>query len=136
MLSESSDLRCLLGEYKAGWQRGYTIATLFGKDSVKTCVKGLYGIPNVVLGHTYWTNTPIDTMRSIRLALRDELKKNGLDYWQSEVCIMSNDEEIGGGGGFDFSMKTALYVARMMHYDLVYGNACSWSWWRAAGENY
>ena len=24
----------------------------------------------------------------------------------------------------------------MMHYDLVYGNACSWSWWRAAGENY
>lgn len=136
VLSESSDLRCLLGEYKAGWQRGYTIATLFGKDSVKTCVKGLYGIPNVVLGHTYWTNTPIDTMRSIRLALRDELKKYGLDYWQSEVCIMSNDEEIGGGGGFDFSMKTALYVARMMHYDLVYGNACSWSWWRAAGENY
>ena len=136
VLSESSDLRCLLGEYKAGWQRGYTIATLFGKDSVKTCVKGLYGIPNVVLGHTYWTNTPIDTMRSIRLALRDELKKYGLDYWQSEVCIMSNDEEIGGGGGFDFYMKTALYVARMMHYDLVYGNACSWSWWRAAGENY
>lgn len=49
---------------------------------------------------------------------------------------MSNDKEIGGGGEYDFSMRTALYVARMIHYDLVYGNACSWSWWRAAGGNY
>lgn len=136
MLCESSDLRCLLGEYKAGWQRGYTLATLFGKDSTKTSVRNLYGIGNAVLGHAYWTNTPIDTMRSIRMKLRDELKKLGLEYWQSEVCIMSNDEEIGGGGGYDFSMKTALYVARMIHYDMVYGNASSWSWWRAAGGNY
>lgn len=136
LLNESSDLRCLLGEYMAGWQRGNTIATLFGKDSTKTCVKGLYGIPDVVLGHTYWTNTPTDTMRSIRMALRDRVRKYGIDYWQSEVCIMGNDEEIGGGANFDFSMKTALYVARMIHYDLVYGNACSWSWWRAAGGNY
>jgi hypothetical protein len=31
---------------------------------------------------------------------------------------MSNDKEIGGGSYFDFSMRTALYVARVMHYDL------------------
>ena len=136
MLCESSDLRCLLGEYMAGWQRGNTIETLFGKDSTKTNVRNLYGVGNAVLGHTYWTNTPIDTMKSIRTRLREKLNELGVDYWQSEVCIMSNDEEIGGGGGFDFSMKTALYVARMIHYDLVYGNACSWSWWRAAGGDY
>ena len=136
VLNESSDLRCLTGIYKAGWQRGNTIATLWGKDSTKTSVRGLYGIPDVVLGHTYWTNTPIDSMRISRMALRDILRSYGLDYWQSEVCIMSNDEEIGGGGGYDFSMKTALYVARMIHYDLVFGNACSWSWWRAAGGDY
>ena len=49
---------------------------------------------------------------------------------------MSNDEEIGGGGGYDFSMKTALYVARIIHHDLCYANAESWSWWRACGGNY
>ena len=49
---------------------------------------------------------------------------------------MSNDEEIGGGGGYDFSMKTALYVARIIHHDLTYADAESWSWWRACGGNY
>jgi O-glycosyl hydrolase len=49
---------------------------------------------------------------------------------------MGNDEEIGGGGGYDFSMKTALYVARVIHHDLVFADAESWSWWRAVGEDY
>ena len=54
----------------------------------------------------------------------------------TELCIMSHDEEIHGGGGFDFSMEEALYVARVMHYDLTVANARSWQWWRAAGGNY
>jgi O-glycosyl hydrolase len=33
-------------------------------------------------------------------------------------------------------MKTALYVARIIHHDLCYANARSWSWWRACGGNY
>ena len=49
---------------------------------------------------------------------------------------MSNDEEIGGGHGYDRTMKTALYVARMIHHDLVYANARTWQWWRAIGGDY
>ena len=49
---------------------------------------------------------------------------------------MNNDEEIGGGHYFDYSMRTALYVARVIHHDLGYGNAESWSWWRALGGDY
>ena len=75
-------------------------------------------------------------MKKIRLLLRDELKKYGVGFWQSEICIMSNDKEIGGGGGYDFTMKTALYVARIIHHDLCYANARSWSWWRACGADY
>jgi hypothetical protein len=30
-------------------------------------------------------------------------------------------------------MKTALYVARIIHHDLVYANASAWQWWRAVG---
>lgn len=136
VLNESSDLRCLLGIYEAGWERGNTIATLFGRDSTAIRVKGLPGIEDAVLGHAYWTNTPVEEMRRTRLAIRDAVRKYGISYWQSEVCIMDNDKEIGGGNGYDFSMNTALYVARMIHYDLVYGNASSWSWWRAAGGDY
>ena len=49
---------------------------------------------------------------------------------------MGNDEEIGGGGGYDFTMKTALYVARIIHHDIVYAGARSWQWWRSIGGDY
>ena len=75
-------------------------------------------------------------MREIREQLRDTIAKYGLKFWQTELCIMSNDEEIGGGGGYDFTMKTALYVARVIHHDLVFADAESWSWWRAVGGDY
>lgn len=75
-------------------------------------------------------------MKRIRQQLHDKLKERDAEFWQTELCIMSNDEEIGGGGGYDFTMKTGLYVARVIHHDLVYGHAKSWSWWRACGGNY
>lgn len=136
VVNESSDLRCLLGIYKTSWERGNTIRTLFSPDSTATCLGGIPQVAQLIAGHSYWTNTPVDYMRSIREQLRDTLSKYGLKFWQTELCIMSNDEEIGGGNGYDFTMKTALYVARVIHHDLVFANAESWSWWRAAGGNY
>ena len=93
-------------------------------------------MPRLILGHSYWTNTPVPYMKRIRQQLRDTCRHYGVKFWQSELCIMSNDEEIGGGGGYDFSMKTALYVARVIHHDLCYADAESWSWWRACGGDY
>ena len=75
-------------------------------------------------------------MKKVREELRDACRKYGIKFWQSEICIMSNDEEIGGGGGYDFTMKTALYVARVIHHDLKYADAESWSGWRACGGDY
>ena len=93
-------------------------------------------VPKLMVGHSYWTNTPVPYMRQIREQLRDTIAKYGLKFWQTELCIMGNDNEIGGGGGYDFGMKTALYVARVIHHDLVFADAESWSWWRAVGEDY
>jgi len=136
LVSESSDLRCLLGTHETDWTRGRELRAFFSKDSSKTYIGGLRHVKPVIAAHSYWTNTPLDYMRQIRLALRDTLRAMGLGYWQTELCVMGNDEEIGGGGGYDFSMKTALYVARVIHNDLVCGNASCWQWWRAVGEDY
>ena len=136
MVNESSDLRCLLGIYQTTWERGNTIRTFFSPDSTQTYLGVTQGVPRLILGHSYWTNTPIPYMRKIREQLRDTLKRYGARFWQSEICIMQNDQEIGGGGGYDFTMKTALYVARVIHHDLRYADAESWSWWRACGGNY
>ena len=136
MVDESSDLRCLLGIYETTWERGNTISTFFDKDSTATYLGDTPHVPRLILGHSYWTNTPIPYMKTIRQQLRDVCRAHGIGFWQTELCIMQNDKEIGGGGGYDFSMKTALYVARVIHHDLKYADAESWSWWRACGGDY
>lgn len=136
LVNESSDYRCMMGEHMAGWQRGYAIRSFFCPDSAETYVGNLPNVPHLMAGHSYWTNTPLEALRGYRCALRDSMGKYGVDFWQTETCIMGNDEEIGGGGGFDSTMKTALYVARIVHHDLVCADARSWQWWRAAGGDY
>jgi len=91
-------------------------------------------VPRLMAAHSYWTNTPLEDLRTIRMEMGNELKKNKVGFWQTELCIMSNDKEIGYGGGKDLTMKTALYVARVIHYDLVYANASAWQWWRSVGN--
>ena len=136
LMDESSDLRCLLGIHQTDWRRGHAISTFFSPDSTLTYVGNLPNVPHLMAAHSYWTNTPVPYMKRIREQLRDECKKYGIKFWQTEICIMSNDKEIGGGQGYDFTMKTALYVARVIHHDLTYADAESWSWWRACGGDY
>ena len=136
ILPESSDYRCMFGTHMTGPDRGYLIQSFFCPDSAETYVGNLRHVPALIAGHSYWTNTPVEAMKRYREELNDTLNKYGTGFWQSEVCIMGNDEEIGGGHGYDRTMKTALYVARMIHHDMVYAGARSWQWWRAVGGNY
>lgn len=136
LVNESSDYRCLLGIYHTDWQRGNAIRTFFCKDSTDTYLGSTPYVQPLIAAHSYWTNTPLTMLRDIRCALRNTLAKFHLGFWQTELCIMGNDAEIGGGGGYDFTMNTALYVARVIHHDLVMADAKSWQWWRAAGGDY
>jgi O-glycosyl hydrolase len=136
LVDESSDYRCLLGAHLTDWKRARGIRSFFCKDSVDSYLGETPNVPHLVAAHSYWTNTPLTALHDIRCALNDTLKKFHLRFWQTELCIMGNDVEIGGGGGYDFTMKTALYVARVIHHDLLYANASSWQWWRAAGGDY
>lgn len=136
LVNESSDYRCMFATHMTDWQRGYAIQSFFCPDSTDTYLGDTPGVPRLMAGHSYWTNTPLKSLRDIRVQLKDTLDKYGVQFWQTETCIMSNDEEIGGGGGFDRTMKTALYVARIIHHDLVYAGARSWQWWRAVGGDY
>ena len=136
LVNEASDYRCMFDTHIANWERGYEIQSFFHPDSTETYLGGTPNVPRLMVGHSYWTNTPLNNLRDIRCRLRDELNKQKLDFWQTETCIMGNDEEIGGGGGYDFTMKTALYVARIIHHDIVYAGARSWQWWRAVGGDY
>ena len=136
LVNESSDYRCMFSTHMTDWQRGHAIQSFFCPDSTDTYLGDLPNVPRLMAGHSYWTNTPLDALRAIRIQLKDTLDKYDVQFWQTETCIMANDKEIGGGGGFDRTMKTALYVARIIHHDIVYAGARSWQWWRAIGGDY
>lgn len=136
LVNESSDYRCMVGTHMTDDRRGFHFRRFFGKCDSETDVSSLPNVLKVMAGHTYWSNTPVPFMREMRIKVREEAEKHGVKFWQTEYCIMGNDEEIGGGGGYDFTMKTALYVARLIHNDLCFADAESWSWWRAAGGDY
>lgn len=136
LVNESSDYRCMFDTHMTNRERGYQIQSFFNPDSTATYLGDTPNVPRLIVGHSYWTNTPLSDLHDIRCQLRDTLNKYKTDFWQTETCIMGNDEEIGGGGGFDFTMKTALYVARIIHHDIVYAGARSWQWWRSIGGDY
>jgi len=132
LVSESFDYNCMYRTHQyTKLDRGYQIQSFFTPDSTSTYIGNVPNVPRLMAAHSYWTNTPISDLRKIRIEMGKELKKNKVNFWQTELCIMSNDNEIGGGGGVDLTMKTALYVARIIHHDFVYANASAWQWWRS-----
>jgi O-glycosyl hydrolase len=96
-------------------------------------------LPNVELcisAHSYHSVWPVEEqVRNRSLVHMMLLMTNpDLGYWMSEYCILQENDELGGGGGRDLGMKTALYVARIIHHDLVLTNAKSWQWWTAISQ--
>jgi len=134
LVSESFDYNCLFRVHpmvKA--DRGCQIQSFFNPDSTSSYIGNVLNVPRLMAAHSYWTDTPLSDLRKIRIELAKELKKDNVKFWQTELCVMGNDKEIGGGGGKDLTMKTALYIARVIHHDLVYANASAWQWWRSVG---
>ena len=86
LVNESSDLRCLLGTHMTDWQRARELSSLFSPDSTDTYVGACKNVLPVIAGHSYWTNTPLDFMRSVRRALLGAADSLGVSFWQTEIC--------------------------------------------------
>ncbi|MCM5664066.1 glycoside hydrolase [Galbibacter mesophilus] len=132
VIPEAADLRFLYSNHGRA-PRANQIESFFGesfKDD-KSYVGNYAKVPRKVSGHSYFTTWPVDSLISIRKELNKSLGKHQIDFWQSEFCILENTEDIGKGQKRDLGIKTALYVARVIHADLTLANAKSWQWWTA-----
>ena len=94
-ICEASDYRCMFATHMTDHERGYEIQSFFCPDSVDTYLGDTPNVLPLISGHSYWTTTPLNMLRDYRLRLRNTLDTYGVDFWQSETCIMGNDEEIG-----------------------------------------
>ncbi len=106
------------------------IHALFGPGS-PAFIGNLPAVEPVASGHSYFTTSPANRLKSVRQDLAAALQKEKVAFWQSEYCVLGdNDGEINGSGR-DLGMTTALYVARVIHTDITLANATSWQWWLA-----
>ncbi|HTJ53141.1 MAG TPA: glycoside hydrolase [Cyclobacteriaceae bacterium] len=111
--------------------RGDQITKLFNSQS-PLYVGGLSNVDKIISGHSYFTTAPAETLKDVRQNLFSKLSAASvpLEFWQSEYCILGNDDEIEANGK-DTGMTPALYVAKVIHHDLTVANASAWHWWLA-----
>jgi O-glycosyl hydrolase len=100
----------------------------FFRERKETYVGDQSQVARQVCAHSYFTEWPLWINRKVRKRMARTCEKRDLEYWMSEYCILKTTKEITGGGR-DLGMHTALYVSRVIHHDLVYGNASAWCWW-------
>ena len=117
--------------------RDNQIVEMFAPNGIHN-ISNLKHVAPIVSGHSYWTTWPLDQMISKRKMLRQTIQtvlSPEFSYWQTEYNPMeSNEDNPQGGNGRDLSINTALYNARVIHYDLTCANAASWQWWTAFSE--
>jgi O-glycosyl hydrolase len=111
--------------------RGNQIDEFFNQSSSRY-LGNLPSVDRVISAHSYFTTMPLETLTGVRKNVKDKIRTASvpLEFWQSEYCILGDQEEIKGPGK-DRSMATALYVARLIHHDLTVADASAWHWWLA-----
>jgi hypothetical protein len=81
--------------------------------------------------HSYFTTSPYATAVALRKEVKAKIAEKNIGYWMSEYCILGDNAGEINGNGKDLGIDPALYVARVIHNDLVNANASSWQWWTA-----
>ena len=95
----------------------------------------LKSVEKIICGHSYFTTSPETELVKKRMDLGNKIKQKNINYWQSEYCILGDNAGEINGGGMDLGMKTALYVAKVIHSDLTVANASAWHWWLSVSAN-
>lgn len=130
LLAEAGHIRYLLNDDdKPG--KGNQIKDLFTAGSANY-IGNLKSVAPVIAAHSYFSTSPFKKSLEIRQRVSDGIAAvRGLSYWQSEYCILGDNEGEIGGGKRDTGMAAALYVAKVIYADLVAANAAAWQWWLA-----
>lgn len=102
----------------------------FWNKSSSSYLGNLSSVEKVISGHSYFSQPDLSTLVNSRSQLKSRMASinNEIGFWQSEYCILLNEDGTQGNGR-DLGIASALYIARVIHHDLVLANASSWQWW-------
>lgn len=134
VIPEAGQLNYLFAEKTNRPNQDQQIESFFSPSSPHY-VGNIPNVEKIISGHSYFTTSPEKVLTSTREEVRKSTSTFGLGFWQSEYCVLGNNAGEINGSGVDLGIKTALYVAKVIHADLVHANASSWSWWLAVSAN-
>lgn len=111
--------------------KGQQINTFFNRSSVDF-IGDLPMVDKVISGHSYFTTSPYNKAERTRKEVKERISLvNGLKFWQSEYCILGDNEGEIKGEKRDLGIRSGIYLAKVIHNDLVNANASAWHWWTA-----
>jgi O-Glycosyl hydrolase len=124
LISEAAMLTHLVGD--TGKNKNQIEA--FFKPSGSDYIGNVNHLAPVIAGHSYFTDNGNNQIISGRKRLSGKVSSYpGLTYWQSEYCMLGNGYKDGIEKPSE--MDGALFLAKMIHNDLVAGNAAAWQFW-------
>lgn len=148
LLGETSNLRQLYDESPYIRERfgggdetpDRQIQVFFDPDS-PYYIGDLKHLPKVIAGHSYHTHSTNQQLREVREELKQYTEKYGIDFIQSEWCLLPDVKDPMDGfqvgwrrdnfGGMD----VALLLARLVYGDFVYADAKAWGYWKGMEVN-
>jgi O-glycosyl hydrolase len=111
--------------------KGNQIHDFFDKNSANY-IGDLECVSKTIAAHSYFTTSPMASAIQSRQALSETIATiTGLNYWQSEYCILGDNAGEINGSKRDLGIDAALYLAKVIHTDLTSANASAWQWWTA-----
>ena len=102
----------------------------FLNPSAPGYIGNLKHLAPVVASHSYFTDNGNKQIVQVRKGVKEKLAAYPqFSYWQSEYCLLGNGYKDGLENPSE--IDGALFLAKIIHNDLVAGNAAAWQFWNA-----
>ncbi len=114
------------------------IEAFFNPANTSTYIGDLAHLRKAIAGHSYWTFGNNNDLKTVRQNVYDKAQEYGLDVYQTEWSML--DAAPSSSAGFPASydaasyIDIAIYMAKLIHCDLTYGNMSSWSYWTSMAQ--
>lgn len=109
------------------------IDAFFNSANTATYIGHLEHLQKAVAGHSYWTFGTNEDLKEVREAVAQKADEYGLDVYQTEWSMLDQEPSTSAGfpSSYDAASYTdiALYMGKLIHCDLTFGNMASWSYW-------
>lgn len=131
MIPEAAQLKYLF----EGTQNTTNQVNDFFNTSSSNYIGGLVNVSKNIAGHSYFSNGTTNESLRQRKSLRTALASYGLNYWQTEYSLLGTAYQQGKDVASFGEIDYALWLSRIIHTDLTFGNATGWSFWTALNQS-